>query len=107
MAALERWIKENPRAVPVLGLVVGLSQEKLKNALKQHVGTNGWITAARERPGEVIAMLDAEFGLVNPNTARDLDASFEMRIRGGTRSCCAWNMARGGPNQHGARMSTV
>ena len=25
----------------------------MKNALKQHIGTTGWVTAARERPGEV------------------------------------------------------
>ncbi|WP_300614282.1 hypothetical protein [Trebonia sp.] len=62
--ALERWTRENPQAVPVLGLTVGLSQEKLKNALKQHMGTTGWVTAARERPGEIVAMLDSQFGLV-------------------------------------------
>lgn len=56
--------RDNPQAVPVLGLTVGLSQEKLKNALKQHIGTAGWVTAARERPGEIIAMLDSQFGLV-------------------------------------------
>ena len=64
MHTLENWIQGNPQAVPVLGLAVGLSQEKLKNALKQHIGTSGWVLAAKERPGEVIAMLDTEFGLV-------------------------------------------
>jgi len=61
---LEQWTRDNPQAVPVLGLTVGLSQEKLKNALRQHIGTAGWVTAARERPGEIVAMLDTQFGLV-------------------------------------------
>jgi hypothetical protein len=61
---LERWTRDNPQAVPVLGLTVGLSQEKPKNALKQHIGTTGWVTAARERPGDIVAMLDTQFGLV-------------------------------------------
>ncbi len=61
---LEEWTRDNPQGVPVLGLSVGLSQEKLKNALRQHIGTTGWVTAAKERPGEIVAMLDTEFGLV-------------------------------------------
>lgn len=61
---LEQWTRDNPQSVPVLGLSVGLSQEKLKNALRQHIGTTGWVTAARERPGEIVAMLDTEFGLI-------------------------------------------
>lgn len=60
--SLEQWVRDNPRAVPVLGLAVGLSREKLKNALRQHLGTAGWVTAARERPEEIVAMLDAQFG---------------------------------------------
>ncbi|HEX3959521.1 MAG TPA: hypothetical protein VHZ03_23295 [Trebonia sp.] len=67
---LEQWTRDNPQAVPVLGLTVGLSQEKLKNALRQHIGTTGWVTAARERPGEIIAMLDVQFGLVQNLTAQ-------------------------------------
>lgn len=62
--ALEQWTRDHPQAVPVLGLTVGLSQEKLKNALRQHIGTSGWVTAAKERPGDIVAMLNDEFGLI-------------------------------------------
>jgi hypothetical protein len=64
VTALTQWTRDNPQAVPILGLTVGLSQEKLKNALKQHIGTTGWVMAARERPAEIVAMLDTHFGLV-------------------------------------------
>jgi hypothetical protein len=64
IATLEQWTRDNPQAVPVLGLAVGLSQEKLKNALRQHIKTSGWVTAAKERPGEIVSMLDTHFGLV-------------------------------------------
>jgi hypothetical protein len=43
---------------------VGLSQERLKNQLRHHFGTSGWITLARERADELIAMLDEEYSLV-------------------------------------------
>jgi hypothetical protein len=50
--------------VPVLGLAVGLSQEKLKNTLKDRFDTSGWVTLARRRSADLIAMLDEEFDLV-------------------------------------------
>jgi len=61
---LSDWIHRNPSAVPVLGLAVGLSQEKLKNALRDRFGTSGWTTLALRRPDDVIAWLDAEFDLL-------------------------------------------
>lgn len=61
---LSDWIQRNPSAVPVLGLTVGLSQEKLKNALRDRFGTSGWTTLALRRPDDVIAWLDAEFDLL-------------------------------------------
>lgn len=61
---LTAWASANPTSIPVLGLVVGLSQEKLKNALKQHLGSSSWTTLARVRAGDVVRMLDEEFGLV-------------------------------------------
>ncbi|MFT4286071.1 hypothetical protein [Nocardioides sp.] len=64
LATLTEWIGQHPNDVPVLGLVVGLSQEKVKNALKQHLGTSGWVTLARTDPGAIAAMLDHEFALV-------------------------------------------
>lgn len=64
LSSLGTWIGANPDAVPVLGLVVGLSQEKLKNALRQHLGSSSWTRLARENPAGVAAMLDSEFALV-------------------------------------------
>jgi hypothetical protein len=61
---LATWASDHPRWVNTLGLAVGLSQEKLKNTLMHHLGTTGWITLARERPDDLITMLDEEFDLV-------------------------------------------
>ena len=57
-------IRDHPQWVPVLGLVVGLTQESLKNALKHHLGTSGWVTLARRSPDEIVAMLDREYDLL-------------------------------------------
>jgi len=61
---LATWAADHPAWVNVLGLAVGLSQEKLKNTLKHHLGTSGWITLARERPDDLVRMLEEEFDLV-------------------------------------------
>jgi hypothetical protein len=47
--SLASWVAAHPKWVPVLGLAVGLSQEKLKNTLKNHFDGSGWQTLARER----------------------------------------------------------
>lgn len=64
LSSLAEWIHLHPKDVPVLGLVVGLSQEKLKNALRQHLGSSSWTKLSRENPAGVAAMLDSEYGLV-------------------------------------------
>lgn len=64
VAGLAAWAREHPADVPVLGLVVGLSQEKLKNALRDRFATSGWHALARTRPLELVGWLDTEFDLV-------------------------------------------
>ncbi|MGV9795825.1 hypothetical protein [Gordonia sp. NPDC003422] len=61
---LAAWVRDNPADVPVLGLAVGLSQEKLKNALRDRFDTTGWYGLARTQPVELVSWLDAEFDLV-------------------------------------------
>jgi len=64
-ASLSSWVTMNPKAVPVLGLVVGLSLEKLKNSLRHELGTSGSFKLAKEQPDELIRVLDEVFDLVN------------------------------------------
>ena len=64
VASLTTWAADHPAQVNVLGLAVGLSQEKLKMILRHHFGTSGWVTLARERPGELVSMLDHDFDLI-------------------------------------------
>lgn len=63
-ASLAAWVMARPNDVPVLGLAVGLPQEKLKNALKDRFDTSGWVTLARRRGADLVAMLDEEFDVV-------------------------------------------
>ncbi|MBA2323407.1 MAG: hypothetical protein H0V92_05085 [Pseudonocardiales bacterium] len=63
-ASLAAWTYSRPSDVPVLGLAVGLSQEKLKNALKHRFDTSGWVTLARVHSAALVEMLDEEFDLV-------------------------------------------
>lgn len=58
------WAGEHPAWVYALGLAVGLSQEKLKNTLKHHLGTSGWVNLARERSADLVMMLEEQFDLV-------------------------------------------
>jgi hypothetical protein len=69
-ASLSAWALARPSDVPVLGLAVGLPQEKLKNALKDKFDTSGWVTLARQRSDDLVAMLDEEFDLVRLVTAQ-------------------------------------
>lgn len=62
--SLERFVAQHPEAVPVLATCVGITQEQLKNQLSHRLGSAGWVTLARTRAAELIAFLDAEFGLV-------------------------------------------
>lgn len=70
LATLGTWIAQHPEDVPVLGLAIGLSQEKLKNALRQHLGSSSWRRLAREKPHDVAAMLDGEFALAASLTSQ-------------------------------------
>jgi len=67
---LTRWVAEHPQAVPALGLTVGLSQERLKNALKHAFDTSGWVTLARDRPADLVSMLDRDYDLVRQVVAQ-------------------------------------
>lgn len=58
------WIRAHPAWVPVLGLTVGLSQEKLKNTLRHAFETSSWSTLARDRPGELTGLLDEDLDLL-------------------------------------------
>ena len=66
--AVGRLIEITPELVPILGLVVGLSQEALKNTLRFRLGSAGWNHLARTRASEVVDLLDDEFNLLaRPN----------------------------------------
>lgn len=86
--SLATWAEANPTRVPVLGLVVGLGQEKLKNALRDEFGTSGWFTLGRKRASDLIAWLDRDFDLLrmlNVQRARQYDLGDVLVARAGSR----------------------
>lgn len=88
LPSLATWAKANPARVPVLGLVVGLGQEKLKNSLRDEFDTSGWVTLARERPGDLVAWLDRDFDLqrmLNVQRARPYTFGDVLVARAGSR----------------------
>jgi hypothetical protein len=62
--SLSLWVDLHPHWVPALGLAVGLSQEKLKNILKNHFDTQSWRKVARESSRDLVRMLDNEYDVV-------------------------------------------
>ena len=89
---LTEWVANNPKQVPVLGLVVGLGQERLKNVLKHRFDTAGWSTLARTRPGELVEWFDSDYDLIRSLTvqqARDYEFSDVLVARAGTRGTAA------------------
>ncbi|GAT06495.1 uncharacterized protein RMCFA_6606 [Mycolicibacterium fortuitum subsp. acetamidolyticum] len=86
--SLAQWANEHPRWAHVLGLVVGLSQEKLLMALKDGLGTSGAITLARDRPEELITFLTDRFDvieMVNKQAGREYGLADVLIARAGTR----------------------
>lgn len=63
--SLAVFVTEHPDAVPLLATCAGLGQEQLINQLKLRLGTSGWVTLARERPDQLVNVLDEGFGLVD------------------------------------------
>jgi len=63
-ATLVQFIEAQPEAVPVLGLTVGLTREKLKNVLRHRLGSSSWTRLTKEKPAELIAVLDEHYDLV-------------------------------------------
>jgi hypothetical protein len=96
--SLTKWLSEDPSRARVLGLAVGLSQEKLKNTLKHHLGTAGWVMLGKERPGDLVAMLDENYDLirlVNVQRNRVYDFGDILVARAGTRQTASAGAASG------------
>lgn len=86
--SLAEFVRGEADAVPVLGLAVGLTREKLKNVLRHRLGSSGWVTLARERPADVVAMLDDHYDvvrLVDEQRSRTYDFGDVLVARAGTR----------------------
>lgn len=89
LETLTRWIHDHPEWVPVLGLTVGLGQEKLRNSLKHRFGSAAWLGLGKARPAELAAMLDEEFDLVRLlrlQRHREYDFGDVLVARAGTRT---------------------
>lgn len=63
--SLAALIRGHPEWARVLGLVVGLSKEQMKNKLRHRLGSSSSEKLARANPDGLVAMLDDEFHLVD------------------------------------------
>lgn len=91
--SLAVFVEAQPEAVPVLGLAVGLTREKLKNVLKHHLGTSGWTGLSLTRASEIVSMLDERYDLVRLITeqrGRTYDFGDILVARAGTRRTAAY-----------------
>ena len=96
--SLTAWVAEQPSRTRVLGLTVGLSQEKLKNALKHHLDTAGWLALGKERPGDLVSMLEREYDIIRLATVqrnRSYDFGDILAARAGTRQTATAGAASG------------
>jgi hypothetical protein len=87
-ASLVALISDDPEAIPVLGMAVGLTREKLKNVLRHNLGSPGWNRLARLQAGPLIDMLDEQYNLielVDQQRHRDYDFGDILVARSGTR----------------------
>jgi hypothetical protein len=87
--ALVDWVSEHPTWVPILGLAVGLSREKLKNSLKHAFDTPSWTTLARTNPEGLIAYLNDDLdllSLLDAQRSRTYDFGDLLVARAGTRA---------------------
>lgn len=62
--AIVAWLEANSGDADVLALTVGLTQERMKNLLKDRFGTAGIVTLARTRGADLVGYLESEFDLV-------------------------------------------
>lgn len=96
--SLAELVRERPARVPALALLVRVSQERLKNELRHHFGTSGWVKLAKARPAELVEFLDREFGLVAEVAAaksRKFDLGDVLAARGESRESAGRAVGRG------------
>jgi hypothetical protein len=63
-ASLATAVSREPRLLPVMAAVTGLSQERFKGWLKVTFGTEGWITLGRQRALDVVTAMEDQFGIL-------------------------------------------
>lgn len=64
-AKLAAIVKTNPKTVPVLAAVAGISQERFKTWLTSHFATAGWIKLGKEKSRELVDELDDDLALIS------------------------------------------
>lgn len=86
---LGSWISGNAVAVRVLGLTVGLSQERLKNICKHRFDTSSFARVAKEYSLELVEYLEDQYSLLmslQMQRSREYTFGDILVARAGTRS---------------------
>lgn len=56
--------RDEPDFVPLVGAVIGLSQERLIRQLQMGTGSGAWVKRSREEPHTLVDFLDEQFGII-------------------------------------------
>lgn len=89
--AVSAWVANKPSGsgVAVLGLVVGLSQERLKNSLRHGLGSASFSKLSKQNPDGLVRYMDEEFSLLRlleNQRSRQYDFGDILVARAGTRA---------------------
>lgn len=87
--SLGRWVRQNPQWIPVLGLAVGLSRERLRNSLRHRFDRSNWMVVGRTDPDGLVLYLDEDFDLLrllSLQRSRTYDFGDLLNARAGSRT---------------------
>lgn len=92
--SVAQWLELKPThaSVAVLGLIAGLSQERLKNGLRHGLGSPTFSKLAKENPAGLVKYMDEEYsllGLLESQRSRQYDFGDVLVARAGTRALAA------------------
>ena len=95
---LSSAIAKHPKWVPALALVVGVSQERLKNYLKHKFDSSAWVTIAKTRSADLVKRLDQDYGLLaqlKADRSKEFSLADILVARAGSRQNAGQSVKRG------------
>lgn len=95
---LTELVRNDSDVVLAIALSVGLSHEQLKNTLRHHLDTTGWVKLSKTQPGDIVDMFITEFDairLLDAQRGQTYDYGDVLVARAGGRASAAAAGSRG------------